>query len=276
MVEGKSMDIPQGHVSEEHRAAAEEMRRRVEQLWDTDNSYEDSVYDLAVFEDQKRDKLLQSGMPIPAIAEYADDHSTTKLENLEIKKERWLDKMTGLRNKNAFMDEVKQFLAYEKRLGQESSFLMLDFDHFKSVNDLYGHKAGDEALKQIAQIMKKEVRTSDAVYRYGGEEFIIYLPNTVSIQALVLAERIRNAVEQADITVTDQEGKSVVIKKTISIGCVGTDQIDAKNVEIDDLLISTYANSADRALYASKNSGRNRVTLYSEDLEEKNIGKKKN
>lgn len=270
------MDIPQGHVSEEHRAAAEEMRRRVEQLWDTDNSYEDSVYDLAVFEDQKRDKLLQSGMPIPAIAEYADDHSTTKLENLEIKKERWLDKMTGLRNKNAFMDEVKQFLAYEKRLGQESSFLMLDFDHFKSVNDLYGHKAGDDALKQIAQIMKKEVRTSDAVYRYGGEEFIIYLPNTVSVQALVLAERIRNAVEQADITVTDQEGKSVVIKKTISIGCVGTDQIDAKNVEIDDLLISTYANSADRALYASKNSGRNRVTLYSEDLEEKNIGKKKN
>ncbi|MFA5986761.1 MAG: GGDEF domain-containing protein [Parcubacteria group bacterium] len=254
----------------------ESMRKRVEALRETDSPYDDSVYNIAEKEGDYRKVLSRGNIPSVTAEELANLYSNETLEKIEAEKAKWIDDLTGLQNRTAFVHEVKKYLTLEKRTESEVAFLMIDFDHFKRVNDEQGHDAGDVALEKIARIIDRTVRDSDIVYRYGGEEFMVLLPNTDSRSALILAERIRSSVENSDITVTDNEGKEVTLKKTVSIGCVGTDQIaDWQDLSKKDMeqLLNKITNFADRAMYTSKICGRNRVTLFDETLVD--VAKKK-
>lgn len=126
------------------------------------------------------------------------------------------------------------------------SLLMIDVDHFKSFNDEFGHPAGDEVLRSLAHLLRSEMRESDSLFRYGGEEFAIVLPETTCKGAFVLAERFRRAVQRAPWP-----------KRAVTIS-VGVAAIDSDTVSPRDLL-----QSADRALYSAKQTGRNRVTMAS-------------
>jgi diguanylate cyclase (GGDEF)-like protein len=131
--------------------------------------------------------------------------------------------------------------------------MMCDIDHFKMVNDTYGHEAGDIVLKEVANLMKNTFRASDIVGRFGGEEFVVFFTNTDMAGAQVAAEHFRQAVEQAHI---EAEGKHIPI--TISLGIT--------NTQNDDLL--RLVKEADLALYYSKENGRNQVNFYSPELEQ--------
>jgi diguanylate cyclase (GGDEF)-like protein len=121
---------------------------------------------------------------------------------------------------------------------------MIDVDSFKSFNDHFGHPAGDEVLRSVAHLLQSEVRGSDTLFRYGGEEFAVILPETTCKGAFVLAERFRRAVQRAPWP-----------RRAITIS-VGVAAIDADTVSPRDLL-----QSADQALYSAKQTGRNRATM---------------
>jgi len=131
------------------------------------------------------------------------------------------------------------------------SLIMLDVDHFKQINDTFGHPVGDQVLKRLAGILDKMVRKVDTVARYGGEEFSLLLPNSGKREALKLAERIRKSVEEARF-----EAGSTRIPVTVSMG-LATFPEDTRLRQ--DLLEQT-----DQALYAAKKAGRNRVCTFPE------------
>ena len=124
---------------------------------------------------------------------------------------------------------------------------MIDIDCFKKVNDNYGHLCGDDALKHISEIIKRNVRNSDAYVRFGGEEFAIILPNTHLDEGRILAERIREAVEQSDFTYNNEH-----IHISISMG---VSLYEGEKVE-------GFIEKADKALYRAKENGRNQVVVF--------------
>jgi diguanylate cyclase (GGDEF)-like protein len=148
-----------------------------------------------------------------------------------------------------------------QREREDSSMLMLDIDHFKKINDTFGHLAGDQVLQQIAEIIKKNSRMMDHVFRYGGEEFIIFLPSANSEQSMKVAEKIRKKVEENVFEVKANGGEER-IEVTISIGCTNTSKIGALN-NIDEI-IEKLIMGADTALYQSKKYGRNKSTMFPE------------
>jgi diguanylate cyclase (GGDEF)-like protein len=194
------------------------------------------------------------------------------LREIEAEKRKWTDDLTGLRNKNAYNEEVPQLLSIEKRESNDCSLLVIDFDYFKRVNDEYGHDVGDLVLKKMAEILKEAVRSSDVVYRFGGEEFVIFLPATIASRAVDVAEKIRAKMEKSKILTTDVNGKKITLKdRTISIGCVGTDQLKewddynfTKDKDKDKEFLNRMFKAADLSVNTSKEEGRNRVTLYGE------------
>ncbi|GLO63502.1 hypothetical protein MACH09_40100 [Vibrio sp. MACH09] len=156
------------------------------------------------------------------------------------------DSLTGLSNRRHFMEVMKNEVARCTRYQNNLSLLMLDIDFFKKINDTYGHFSGDVVLKQIAVLLTKELREVDTVARLGGEEFAVLLPETERQEALLLAERIRRAVDEYSF---EDEGNS--IHCTISIG---VSVCSRGNNCFGDLL-----KEADRALYQAKEQGRNQV-----------------
>lgn len=161
------------------------------------------------------------------------------------------DSLTNLYNRRYFMQRGTEEFKRSRRSGQPLALLMLDIDHFKRVNDGYGHEAGDMALQQITAALKSGLRETDILGRMGGEEFAILLPNTLSKDAGLLAERIRQSVETMPLQVP---GTSLAI--TISIGTI---EIAAEMSGIDDML-----RNADVAMYKAKRWGGNRVVQYEE------------
>jgi diguanylate cyclase (GGDEF)-like protein len=129
--------------------------------------------------------------------------------------------------------------------------MMFDIDHFKNINDTYGHAVGDQMLKRVTQIACAELRSADVIGRYGGEEFIILLPMTNAAQAGLLAERIRAGV--AALRVPTEKGDASV---TLSIGIV--ERMDAFRAES----LEEMFRRVDRAMYAAKEAGRNRVEIF--------------
>lgn len=248
----------------------EEKRNRVNKLKAKDNSYEDTVYDLAKTEDEFRKDLATEGVNRESIDKLSNKFSDETLSKMEANKERWVDLLTGLRNKNAYKEEIPQLFSMEKRRKNDCSLLMIDFDHFRNVNESFGHLVGDEALKKIASLIKDQVRSADIVYRFGGEEFIIFLSDTASLVAQELAERIRATIKSHTFEIVNEEGEQIRLNKTVSIGVVGTDQLEDWNnyneKSAGDFL-KKITEFADRAVYASKAGGRDKTTLYSETLE---------
>ena len=164
----------------------------------------------------------------------------------QYKQEAMFDGLTKTYNRRELEEFIKKFLHNFLRYKKEGfSILMLDIDFFKKINDTYGHLAGDEALKQMSDIIKNKIRSSDIFGRYGGEEFVIVLPNTKITGALRLAERIREEVEKHSF---EYGGKK--IKFTVSIGVTSAGLNDT---------FDTLMARVDEALYEAKHKGRNRI-----------------
>ncbi|MBF0573554.1 MAG: diguanylate cyclase, partial [Desulfamplus sp.] len=163
------------------------------------------------------------------------------------------DELTGLFNRRNFTQKGLDECQRAKRYNLPLSMMMLDVDKFKSINDTYGHQAGDYVLKKFASLIMNNIRDVDVAGRLGGEEFGLLLPNTDGDYALTLAERLRKAIEQYPF---ELNGKVVSI--TASIGVASFVE---NSVCFDQML-----NNADSAMYWSKNSGRNRVARYRESM----------
>jgi diguanylate cyclase (GGDEF)-like protein len=158
------------------------------------------------------------------------------------------DALTGLWNRAAILSRLEQELARGRREGHPVGVVLGDLDHFKRINDTYGHQAGDQALRQAGESMCHSLRSYDAVGRYGGEEFLIVLPGCDEAATLSLAERLRHSVAAAPI---DLEGGPVPITLSVGVAFWSGGVIDT-----DALL-----RRADAGLYAAKRSGRNRVVV---------------
>lgn len=161
------------------------------------------------------------------------------------------DGLTGILNRGTIIERLEMFLLISKRTSEPISIILADIDHFKEVNDNYGHLVGDKVLKEVSGILQGKTRKSDHLGRYGGEEFLFVLYACGSNKALKAAERLRISIENNPITINTNNTKEIQI--TISLGIATIQDNDEK---IDTLLIR-----ADKALYVSKNEGRNRSTL---------------
>ena len=166
------------------------------------------------------------------------------------------DPLTGLYNKRYFNQNAPMQLKRSQRCGSYLSFMIVDVDNFKAYNDTYGHLAGDDILKRVGRTIKKTFkRANDEVYRVGGEEFAVIIDGQDESLGERMAERLRQRVEQLDIKHSDNNGYG---RLTVSIG-ICTQQIE-QDTTIDELY-----NNADRAMYCSKQNGRNRITMYSKE-----------
>jgi len=163
-----------------------------------------------------------------------------------------IDGLTELYNHRYFQDSLKNQIEISKRYGQDFSLIILDIDFFKKFNDTYGHQAGDAVLRQVAQTLKANSRSTDVVCRYGGEEMSIILPNTSAEEALLNANRICKAVAEKPFAISNSTNVNV----TVSIGVATF----PKNAETAQELIE----SADRGLYYAKEHGRNQVKCINE------------
>ncbi len=160
------------------------------------------------------------------------------------------DPMTNLYNRRYFNEISKTLFNLAKRDNQTLSLLMIDLDHFKKINDTYGHLVGDDVLQLTAKVLMRNTRECDIVIRFGGEEFVILLPNTTIKGALSIAEKIRSAIEKEELQLGNQKS----IRVTASIGIATYE--NAVDTDIDALIIKS-----DKALYAAKESGRNCIKL---------------
>jgi diguanylate cyclase (GGDEF)-like protein len=160
-----------------------------------------------------------------------------------------VDPLTGLFNRRGFAEATSRMIAREAAAGRPVTVMIFDIDHFKSINDRFGHPAGDEVLKVFASIVTNSLRITDLCGRIGGEEFAALVPCSID-EAIVAAERLREAFEGAGIVIDDGP-----VATTVSIGVAG----GPAGTELDILLAS-----ADTALYQAKRGGRNRVEAASE------------
>lgn len=167
------------------------------------------------------------------------------------------DELTSVNNRRALFKQLELHYRIAQNESQPISFMLLDIDNFKNFNDTLGHMAGDEVLKTIAQLMTKSVRKTEIVGRYGGEEFGMILPDTNTNDAKLLAERLRKMIE---------EHKWSQNKITVSIGTATV--LPQANQSITENEINRFFTMADKALYSSKKSGKNKVTHFNDlDLE---------
>ncbi|MBP1465867.1 diguanylate cyclase [Candidatus Chloroploca sp. M-50] len=166
-----------------------------------------------------------------------------------------IDPLTGLFNRRYFYEIAQRDLERMRRSRGSLGLMLLDIDHFKQINDQYGHHAGDQALQLVADLLRQRVRTADVSARFGGEEMVVLLPDASLEQTLVVAERIRTSI--ATLTIESEHGS---FQLTVSIGVtiVSGKQLDC---ELDDLIIY-----ADQACYAAKHAGRNQIKVWNESV----------
>jgi len=183
----------------------------------------------------------------------AENLLTREYANEGLLRFAFTDYLTGLRTRGYFEQQLELEFKRAERKQQKFALLMIDIDHFKQVNDTFGHHIGDQLLRDVTSILMKDMREVDTVARYGGEEFVIILPETTETGAVYVAQRLRRAVEQAKFFAGSPHS---VQRLTISLG-VAVYDTDAQFKR--DLI-----EFADAALYAAKHEGRNRVVCYSE------------
>lgn len=159
------------------------------------------------------------------------------------------DRLTGLNNRGYWEEELKREYVRHRRYGSSASLVIFDIDHFKKVNDTYGHQAGDTVIQSLAKIVSEQIRDTDIAGRYGGEEFVVLLPDVDAAGGRVFAERLRGVVERLQIS---HEGQ--VIPFTVSLGVADLSEPCHDHQQLIE--------RADQALYGSKRNGRNQVTVY--------------
>lgn len=195
--------------------------------------------------------FLLTAWPLGFYVKIEGEH-ISKLEDLVNK-----DGLTGVFNHRYFHDSLKEKIILSEKNGEPISMIFVDIDYFKHYNDLYGHQRGDEVLRTIGNILKKNIRSTDIAARYGGEEFALILPNTTEEQALLIADRIRSVIEKTKFYGEENQPSGVL---TASMG-VSVFPVKAKS---DIELIK----SADDALYRAKFFNKNRVETYTSILDD--------
>ncbi len=192
---------------------------------------------------------VEFGMVIDAMLlalALADQFRLIQEERFRAVQLAMVDPLTGLNNRRAFQRLVRPVWNNGLRKGHAMSVVMLDLDHFKQINDRYGHGCGDRVLRKLAQLLGREARSSDVVARWGGEEFILFLGETTLKEAKALAERIRRKLATVHL---QEEGETLTF--TASFGVAS---LDGSCTDLNELIAT-----ADKGVYAAKRSGRNRV-----------------
>lgn len=211
----------------------------------------DRLVDGAVrFAEGDRNHRIQVQVP-PELHRVAEEfnHMIGRIHESEeaLAKLALLDSLTSLGNRRAFETAFAETWARVQRFDEPCCLMAIDIDHFKCINDTYGHAAGDEVLRVMAAVMKRNIRPFDVAFRVGGEEFAVVMPNTTVDVARKVAERLRQEIESTSVPF-----QSDAIHLTISIGVAqGSNEMDQK----------LFAESADIALYEAKSVGRNRVVV---------------
>ncbi|MCA8910745.1 MAG: GGDEF domain-containing protein [Planctomycetes bacterium] len=181
---------------------------------------------------------------LSAFTRMRSDYTKARTHAEDLRELALLDALTGLQNRRAFRQSFKRAKARQLRNKTPLCAMLLDIDHFKRINDTYGHQVGDEVLVRLANVLTRELRGTDEVFRWGGEEFMVLLEETPGEHLELVAERVRTAVE----------AEQLLDKSTITISIGATHILPAEQDEV------VYPR-ADEALYASKRDGRNRVTI---------------
>lgn len=192
------------------------------------------------------------GILIYDVTDTAINQLALEKANLQLQALSREDRLTGLNNRGYWQECLEREFERYVRSQTISTLVMFDIDHFKKVNDTYGHQAGDEVICAVADALKQHARKTDIVGRYGGEEYGAILTDTRGENALVFAERLRAAIEDLTVTYAGQE-----IRFTISLG------VAEINYTLDNA--KAWLECADKALYKSKQSGRNWVTLFNDE-----------
>ncbi|WP_432695601.1 diguanylate cyclase [Marinobacterium sp. YM272] len=190
--------------------------------------------------------MFQEGKITGVVTVFRDITERKKMEE-RLARMASIDELTGVLNRRALVGAISNEIARIHRSSRKSALIMIDFDHFKQVNDNYGHEAGDKVLQHVVELARECLRESDLLGRLGGEEFAALLPDTSLEGAKVLAERMRQTV--ADATTRSRNGED--IRMTLSIGVC---EMQGEEREVSELL-----RRVDGALYAAKHRGRNRV-----------------
>lgn len=212
----------------------------VEDLNSTNGTY---VNDVEIRQERLRNgDLIKIG---GAILKFLQGGNIEALFHEEIYRMTIVDGLTQVHNKRYFLEFIDREMARCSRYNRPMSLLLFDIDHFKQVNDVHGHLAGDFVLKRLAELVGARIRKEEAFARYGGEEFAVLMPETPQDRARVFAEKIRRMVEATDFTYEDRR-----IPVTISIGITEMGSHRDPN---------EFIRAADELLYAAKDNGRNRV-----------------
>src|SRR3954471_16453146 len=205
---------------------------------------------------------LRSMLRIKRLQEEIEERERELMEaNERLRYMSQTDALTGLDNRRHIESRIEEMFEHAKRLNEPFAVVMVDLDRFKSVNDTYGHQAGDAVLRQLARILKQEVREIDHAGRYGGEEFILLLTGTVLDAGVTFADRVRKAIEGHTFTF---DGTSIC--RTASFGVAAWPHPKVKTC--DELV-----RAADEALYVAKETGRNRVIRFDSDLYNEHMAK---
>ncbi|WP_164887347.1 diguanylate cyclase [Hahella sp. KA22] len=183
------------------------------------------------------------------VTDIASNRRQLEAANSKLEKLSRIDRLTQLNNRGYWEEQLVKEYQRLKRTNEASTLIMFDIDHFKKVNDTYGHPAGDEVIRLVAATLRETMRSTDIAGRYGGEEFGVILVNTDGKNAMNFAERLRTRIESLEVT---HEGRD--IRFTISLGLAELDKKIKDHKE--------WIERADTALYASKQGGRNRATTY--------------
>lgn len=175
-------------------------------------------------------------------------HAQLQRAQAEVARQARTDPLTGLRNRQTLTDELQDLHARSARYGHDYCVALADVDHFKRYNDTYGHLAGDEALRTVASTMREQLRDVDHVYRFGGEEFLVLLPEQTMQGACIALERVRSALQGA--AVEHRTGAHGVLTLSVGICSVPSPRLTTPTAVLS---------AADAALYRAKGLGRNQV-----------------
>ena len=205
-------------------------------------------------------KLEMSYSELKELNESLEEKIKLRTQDLEASQKELkhlasIDPMTKLYNRRYFSEISEEMFDENKRKHTNVSLILLDIDNFKSINDIYGHHIGDDVIISIANILMDNTRSEDIVCRYGGEEYIILLPNTDLESSMKIAEKIRELVEEMVIKLPQEKR----LRVTISIGVSMANMIVDNDIEI-------AINKADNAMYEAKRSGKNKVVAYKEKV----------
>ncbi|HUU91301.1 MAG TPA: GGDEF domain-containing protein [Phycisphaerae bacterium] len=186
------------------------------------------------------------------VREFREARKELEQDNVTLKRAAAVDFLTDLVNRRQAVRYLERERARAKRTRESLAFIMVDLDHFKRINDTHGHQAGDAALKHAADLMKTRARTSDILIRYGGEEFLIVLPDTYLAGAMGLANSLRERIQDNPLTYGDVQ---VQLRASFGVAMLLPDE---------DIGVKDVIGRADKALYAAKEAGRNRVVAWEE------------